>query len=114
MATCLTTMNSTVSSVPLGGPFTSPSSATHQLRIVSKAVGILPEQELAMDLQSPLKRFIAGKSQREYQAGESVYSQGDPANAVFYIFSGKVKLSVVSMNGKEAVIAHLPEASFFG
>lgn len=114
MATCLTTMNSTVSSVPLGGPFTSPSSATHQLRIVSKAVGILPEQELAMDLQSPLKRFIAGKSQREYQTGESVYSQGDPANAVFYIFSGKVKLSVVSMNGKEAVIAHLPEASFFG
>jgi CRP-like cAMP-binding protein len=36
------------------------------------------------------------------------------ANAVFYIQSGKVKLTVVSMNGKEAVIAHLPEGSFFG
>ena len=114
MATCLTTMNSTVSSVPLGRPFTSPSSASHQLRIVSKAISLLPEQKSAMDLQSLLNWFIAGKSQREYQAGESIYSQGDPANAVFYIQSGKVKLSVVSMNGKEAVIAHLPETSFFG
>jgi CRP-like cAMP-binding protein len=45
---------------------------------------------------------------------ESVFSQGDPSNAVFYIQSGKVKLTVVSMSGKEAVIAHLPAGSFFG
>jgi CRP-like cAMP-binding protein len=57
---------------------------------------------------------MAGKSRREYQAGESVFSQGDPSNAVFYIQSGKVKLTVVSMSGKEAVIAHLAAASFFG
>ena len=42
------------------------------------------------------------------------FSQGDPANSVFYILSGKIKLTVVSMNGKEAVIAHLPATSFFG
>ena len=59
-------------------------------------------------------RFMAGKSRREYSTGESIFSQGDLANSVFYILSGKVKLTVVSMNGKEAVIAHLPATSFFG
>ena len=59
-------------------------------------------------------RFMAGKSRREYSTGESIFSQGDLANSVFYIQSGKVKLTVVSMNGKEAVIAHLPATTFFG
>jgi CRP-like cAMP-binding protein len=45
---------------------------------------------------------------------ESVFTQGDPANSVFYIQTGKVKLAVVSMSGKEAVIAHLEAGSFFG
>ena len=62
----------------------------------------------------PLTKFMAGKSRREYSTGESIFSQGDLANSVFYIQSGKVKLTVVSMNGKEAVIAHLPATSFFG
>jgi CRP-like cAMP-binding protein len=57
---------------------------------------------------------MAGKSRHEYSSGESIFSQGDPANSVYYILSGKVKLTVVSMNGKEAVIAHLPATSFFG
>jgi len=57
---------------------------------------------------------MIGKTRREYLAGESVFSQGDTANAVFYIQSGKVKLTVVSMSGKEAVISHLPAPSFFG
>jgi CRP-like cAMP-binding protein len=54
------------------------------------------------------------KSRHEYRANESIFSQGDPANAVFYIESGKVKLTVVSKVGKEAVIAILPEDHFFG
>ena len=57
---------------------------------------------------------MPGKSRREYLANESVFSQGDSANAVFYIQSGKVKLTVVSHSGKEAVIAHLAAGSFFG
>ncbi len=63
---------------------------------------------IAIDLQDLIMRFMAGKSRREYATGESIFSQGDLANSVFYIQSGKVKLTVVSMNGKEAVIAHLP------
>src|ERR1019366_2119293 len=54
------------------------------------------------------------KTSRAYQADESVFSQGDPADAVFYVQSGKVKLTVVSKTGKEAVVAILPESSFFG
>ena len=43
-----------------------------------------------------------------------LFSQGDPADSVFYIQEGRVKLSVVSQGGKEAVIALLEKGSFFG
>ncbi len=58
--------------------------------------------------------FPSKTSSREYLAREAVYSQGDAADAVFYIQSGKIKLTVVSKSGKEAVIAILPEGNFFG
>jgi CRP-like cAMP-binding protein len=86
----------------------------HHLKIVSKENKALPQQEPAYDLQDPINRLLVGKSRCEYLTGDSVFSQGDQSNAVFYIQSGKVKLTVVSMSGKEAVIAHLPVASFFG
>ena len=44
----------------------------------------------------------------------SIFSQGDAAEAVFYIQTGKVKLTVVSQQGKEAVIAILEPGAFFG
>jgi CRP-like cAMP-binding protein len=84
------------------------------LKLVAKQAEAMPMRGTTFDHQSPPNRFMAGKSKREYQTGQSVYSQGDPANSVFYIQSGKVKLTVVSMSGKEAVIAHLPATSFFG
>ena len=73
-----------------------------------------PEPASGFDPQLFLTKLTTGKSTREYPADESVFSQGDEADAVFYIQSGKVKLTVVSTRGKEAVIAILPEASFFG
>jgi CRP/FNR family transcriptional regulator, cyclic AMP receptor protein len=75
---------------------------------------ILPERATVFDPHLLLTNFSAGKTSREYQAEESVFSQGAAADAVFYIQSGKVKLTVVSKSGKEAVIAILPQASFFG
>jgi CRP-like cAMP-binding protein len=57
---------------------------------------------------------VAGKTSRDYQPAENVFAQGEIANAVFYLDSGKVKLTVVSSSGKEAVISILPKASFFG
>ena len=64
------------------------------------------------------KSFLAmvgeGRSIGEYHKGEIVFSQGDPAGAVFYIQSGKAKLTVVSEQGKEAVVAMLGTNQFFG
>jgi len=49
-----------------------------------------------------------------FPADEAVFSQGDPANAVFYIQSGKVRLTVESVDGEQAVLSVLPQGSFFG
>jgi CRP/FNR family transcriptional regulator, cyclic AMP receptor protein len=114
MATCIATMKNTGTTVMLGRPFVLRPAAQHKVTVASSVIGDAPTQRAAIDLQDPLMRFMAGKSRREYSTSESIFSQGDLANSVFYIQSGKVKLTVVSMNGKEAVIAHLPATSFFG
>ena len=64
------------------------------------------------------KAFLAkvgeGRSINTYHKGQIVFSQGDPADAVFYVQSGKVKVTVVSEQGKEAVVAMLGTNEFFG
>ena len=55
-----------------------------------------------------------GKSRGKYTAAQAIFSQGDPADAVFYIQKGEVKISVVSEMGKEAVVALLRPKAFFG
>jgi CRP-like cAMP-binding protein len=50
----------------------------------------------------------------KYRRREVIFGQGSPANTVFYLERGRVKLGVVSRQGKEAVIAILPAGSFFG
>src|SRR5450755_55940 len=64
------------------------------------------------------KTFLAkvdgGRSIATYPSDQIVFSQGEPAEAVFYIQRGKVKVTVVSEQGKEAVIAILGRDHFFG
>jgi len=64
------------------------------------------------------KAFLAmvgeGRSIGVYRKDQIVVSQGGPADAVFYIQRGKVKVSVVSEQGKEAVVAMLGTNDFFG
>jgi CRP/FNR family transcriptional regulator, cyclic AMP receptor protein len=64
------------------------------------------------------KSFLAkvgdGRSIGRYDKDQIVFSQGDPADAVFYIQKGKVKITVVSEQGKEAVVAILGTNDFFG
>ena len=64
------------------------------------------------------KSFLAkvgeGRSIGKYRKDQIVFSQGDPADAVFYIQKGKVKVTVVSEQGKEAVVAILGTDEFFG
>jgi CRP/FNR family transcriptional regulator, cyclic AMP receptor protein len=58
----------------------------------------------------------AGLSRKivEYRRKETVFSQGDPATNVMYVQKGGVQLSVVSISGKEAVVALLGPGDFFG
>src|SRR4030081_4160755 len=64
------------------------------------------------------KIFLAnvgeGKSISKYRKDQVVFSQGQVADAVFYIQQGKIKLTVVSEQGKEAVVAVLGPGHFFG
>jgi len=88
---------------------------TADVAMISPAeIGATPARTGEFDPSLFLTKLAAGKSSREYQGDECVFSQGDAANAVFYIQSGKVKLTVVSSSGKEAVVAILLEGSFFG
>ncbi len=68
----------------------------------------------SFDPKSFLAKVGEGRSIWEYRTDQIVFSQGYPADAVFYIQSGKVKLTVVSEHGKEAVIAMLGTNDFFG
>jgi CRP/FNR family cyclic AMP-dependent transcriptional regulator len=69
---------------------------------------------LAFDPKAFLTRIETGKTTREYRSHQVVFSQGDAADAVFYIQSGRIKLTVVSTRGKEAVVGVLERGSFFG
>ena len=64
------------------------------------------------------KVFLAtvngGRSISKYRANQKVFSQGTPADAVFYIQKGKVKVTVLSEQGKEAVVAVLGPDEFCG
>jgi CRP-like cAMP-binding protein len=55
-----------------------------------------------------------GRSLAKHRKSEIIFSQGDEANAVFYIKKGKVKVTVVSKQGKEAVVAILGNDEFAG
>jgi CRP-like cAMP-binding protein len=64
--------------------------------------------------QSFLARPGPGKTLLKCPKKYTIYSQGDNANAVFYVQAGKVKLTVLSDQGKEAVVTVLDAGDFFG
>jgi CRP-like cAMP-binding protein len=61
----------------------------------------------ATDPNAVLARLSGEKSELKYQKHHILYSQGNPADSVFYVRSGKAKMAVVSPEGKEAVIGIL-------
>ena len=68
----------------------------------------------AFDPKSFLAKVGAGKTVLEFHKNQHVFKQGDVADTVFYIQKGKVKLTVLSDQGKEAVVAILESGQFFG
>jgi CRP-like cAMP-binding protein len=82
--------------------------------------GMKGTRVIASKAKAPLSAasFLAkageGRSVHSYRKGQTVFSQGGPADAIYYIQKGKVKLTVVSAQGKEAVVAILGVDDFFG
>jgi CRP/FNR family transcriptional regulator, cyclic AMP receptor protein len=60
------------------------------------------------------KKFRSGMTERSYRNNEVAFLQGDAADAVFYVQSGTVKLTVAATRRKKAIIAVLLRGSFFG
>jgi CRP/FNR family transcriptional regulator, cyclic AMP receptor protein len=72
------------------------------------------EQRSSFDTKSFLAKVGEGRSIGKYRKDQIVFSQGAPADAVFYIQKGKAKVTVVSQQGKEAVVAILGPDEFCG
>jgi CRP/FNR family transcriptional regulator, cyclic AMP receptor protein len=70
--------------------------------------------KLPFDPKVFLAKVNGGRSISNYRKDQTVYTQGAPADAVFYIQSGKVKKTVVSKQGKEAVVGLFGTGDFFG
>jgi len=68
----------------------------------------------SFDPKSFLAKVGEGRTIGKYRKDQIVFSQGDPADAVFYIQRGKAKVTVISEQGKEAVVAILGADEFFG
>ncbi|HEU4521752.1 MAG TPA: Crp/Fnr family transcriptional regulator [Thermoanaerobaculia bacterium] len=72
------------------------------------------KQAVAFDPEAFLKQTGVGRTVTELKKNEALFSQGDDADAVFYIQKGTVKLTVLSPRGKEATLALLPSGNFVG
>jgi CRP/FNR family cyclic AMP-dependent transcriptional regulator len=66
------------------------------------------------DCQAFLGAVEAGKTIEKYEKNQKIFSQGDVADSVFFIRKGKVKITVLSEHGKEAVVGILADGQFFG
>jgi CRP-like cAMP-binding protein len=68
----------------------------------------------AFDARAFLNRPDNGKTVEKYEKNQKIFSQGDVADAVYFLQKGKVKITVLSEPGKEAVVGILSEGQFFG
>jgi CRP-like cAMP-binding protein len=68
----------------------------------------------SFDIKAFLAKADGGKTVAEYRANDHIFVQGEAANAIFHIKKGEIKLSVLSKQGKEAVVAILTAGDFFG
>jgi CRP-like cAMP-binding protein len=79
-----------------------------------KAAALRKRAKVSFDPKIFLAGVGEGKTISKYRKDQIVFSQGQPADSVFYIQQGKIKLTVVSEQGKEAVVAVLGPGHFFG
>ena len=61
-----------------------------------------------------LEKVTVGKQELSFQKGERIFSQGEAADSIYFVQSGRIKITVVSTAGKEAVLAMPGPHDFFG
>jgi CRP/FNR family transcriptional regulator, cyclic AMP receptor protein len=72
------------------------------------------QKKQLFNVETFLTTVDGGRTIAKYRKGQMVYRQGDPADAVFYVEEGKVKVCIVNELGKEAVVAIHDKGDFFG
>jgi CRP-like cAMP-binding protein len=72
------------------------------------------ERKPEFDPSAFLAKAGKEKTVSKYAKDQVIFSQGDPADSVFYIQHGRIKITVISEHGKEAVVALLGHDEFFG
>ncbi len=73
-----------------------------------------PEENPHNSVAEALTRMGLRRKSLLFKENDTIYSQGDEASGIFYLEQGRVKITVVSRSGKEAVLALLGENNFFG
>jgi CRP/FNR family transcriptional regulator, cyclic AMP receptor protein len=92
-----------------------PASAKLPLFTRKRRQAIVPEgTKKPFDVSEFLSKMDVGRILKTFRKDEKIFSQGDLADAVFYIQEGNVKVSVLSQRGKEAVVALHGSGEFFG
>ena len=74
---------------------------------------VAEKNDAPLDLKTYLAKARGGTT-KDYRKKTTIFSQGSPADSVFYLTKGKIKLTVLSSRGKEAVVAILGSGDFFG
>ena len=77
-------------------------------------VGRVQEKTGPVDWEALLNGIFRGKTVIECGMDRNIFRQGQPADSLFYLRQGKVKLTVISQQGKEAIVAILGAGDFFG
>lgn len=72
------------------------------------------KKSMPVDWEALLEGIVRGKTVVEYGPDRRIFDQGQGADSIFYIRKGKVKLSVISQQGKEAIVATLSAGDFLG
>jgi CRP-like cAMP-binding protein len=75
---------------------------------------VTAKKKLLFDVETFLATVDGGRTITKYRKNKKIFQQGDPADAVFYIQEGQVKVCVISEQGKEAVVAIHTKGDFFG
>src|SRR6185436_18219484 len=87
---------------------------TGRASVSNKYKAVLRSRKVSFDPKNFLAKVGGGKTILKCEKNEIVFLQGDVADAIFYIQKGKIKLTVVSERGKEAVVGILGIGHFFG